>query len=151
MKHYNTRYSRNALEQFRTKTGDHLGDEVSGPVATIELMPDVKIQGATSSGTSTTVYSIPANQRFYLCGFTFSLGKGGTSAATSATLQATQDGRTVQLAVFRTVTTLSERREIFLTFPHPVRLDSGTNVTIEISSTTDLTLHASLYFYQEEL
>lgn len=156
MKHYNPSITEEALRIFNSKQGDFLSDEVSGPVATIEIIPRTKIlgQSATAASGSATIFTTASDKDTYITGVLFSFAKDATcdTATGSMAVQSTIDGNSGrQLAAFTVLATTAERETVYVTFP-ALKIDR--NVSVQFGSKTftvgNLYRTATIYGYTTE-
>jgi hypothetical protein len=107
-------------------------------VPVIELNPTLtKIDrickhATTSTSGNITVYTTPANQDFYLTGFTLSFIKDVTcdNATGNVTLFSTIDGGAVHLAAIATITLTAQNSSINVTLKNPIKIDRSTVIGV---------------------
>lgn len=97
MKHYNPTLAENALEQFRTKSGDNLNSDVSPQIVPIvELSPKLIVRSATAA---TTLLTTPATEDFYLVYMGIEISAPAATTANSIITVTGEDGVNFQCLV----------------------------------------------------
>ena len=122
------------------------------PVVPINKKFSNVIETATSAG---TIYSIPANRRFFLTAVavSFGAGAGGGVLTGNVTVSGTNGNGVVKvlLAAVNPITgpgfATCGNNSISLNFP--LELKSGTNITLAITAATEA--RATIYGYLEDL
>jgi len=96
---------------------------------------DQILRDATASNTtSATIYSTDPNKDFYLTFLTLSVVKDATSTSTESTITGVINGATRELAHIDGITLTVQNQTVTLSFPTPIRLDRGTNVSVTNST-----------------
>lgn len=134
VKHYNPSIVQNAQRILNTKA-DNLSDEVSGPVAVIPIKPICRIVrfAVRSTSGSGTVYATPTDKDFYLIGCSLSVQRDAACDAPSsdgARVGIVIDSVTQGLIPISCATLTAFSAEQNITFPFPIKIDRGTNITI---------------------
>lgn len=85
-----------------------------------------------NNATTGTVYTTPTNKDFYLCGVQMSLDKDNTATSTSFRTDITINGETIAGGAMSIVAIAltAEQRDTFIAYPRPIKIDRGTNITI---------------------
>lgn len=140
-KHYNPTIVERANQIFNTKTGDHVGAEVSPIIApTIELRKQIDIarEADANDATSATIFTTPAAKDFYLTSAVLSVAKGALNNASSANISITIQGFVQNiLRMALTAATAGQGLNMQISFPYPgIKCDRGTNVTVGASEAT---------------
>ena len=111
----------------------------SGIMPTIELNPKLVKNAFFKSNVSAnlngnaTIYSVPANQDFYLCSANLTMIKDVTADTVDAILNGTVGGAASSILVVPGITLTAQQQSVNITFPHPLKIDKGTNIIINAS------------------
>lgn len=87
-----------------------------------------------SNAVSTTIYTTPSDQDFYLTSATLCWTKDATATTTEISLKAYIDGSNPRILSVGTITLTAQTGEIGNNFPHPIKIDRGTAITIAAST-----------------
>jgi len=133
--HRNPSITERALRILNTKTGDHLSDEVNGPVVVIPIKPVTTVLGSATRAVTATgnIFTTQTGKDTYITGICFSVAKDAACDATTsdhAAISATINGSSVTLARIAGITLTAFAQSIFMSFPEPIKVDSGTTVTV---------------------
>jgi hypothetical protein len=110
----------------------------------------VRVNAATNSA-SATIYTTPTNQDFYLCGATLGVIKDVTSQSLSTRLNVTIDGVVQPIMHIPSISLTVQSEVMALSFPFPVKVDRGTNITVTNSNATaNITASSSITGYVDE-
>lgn len=138
MKHYNPSISEDAARIFNSKQGDFLSDEVTGPIANIQIKPRIRVLAVasnTSSG-SGTIYTTPADKDTYITGVIFSFVKNAAcdTALGVAAVQTTIDNLSGRHLASLAMDTLTAERDTVSVRFDDLKIDR--NVVVQFSSKT---------------
>lgn len=101
-----------------------------------KLMGNNKVlEGTLTNGTTVTFYTIPVGYNFYINSVSLSMSKDAANTATRINVQVSVGGQAVRLIPMALVASTAEVREWLQTF-RPIKLDSGTIITIESDNGT---------------
>lgn len=89
----------------------------------------VRFNVATNSTTS-TIYTTPSNQDFYLTGAVLSTIKDATATSTNSGLNVVINGQTLALLSISSLTLTAQNQTVSLSLSVPVKIDRGTNITV---------------------
>lgn len=145
-KHYNTSIAERAGRILNSKGIDQLGDEVTGPVAVIPIVPACLIVKSATS--ATTVYTVPTDKDFYLVAAHLSGAKVVGDAGASITLFGTVQGVAVNILAIAGITLTADAQTTALSFPIPIKMDRGTIISISGAGFT--TIRGGIVGYTEE-
>ena len=97
----------------------------------IPITPRADIVKSFTQGTSgsITIYATPTGKQFYLTSLQLWFQKDATNDCTAIGISATVQGASVNLMSQRCLTTTATAHGITLSFPVPVLIDEGTNIT----------------------
>ena len=90
--------------------------------------------GTANNATTTTVYTIPTTQDFYLTSATLSMIKDVTATSVESTLTATVEGVDTKLMSIVGITLTVQDDQMTLSFPIPIKIDRGTNIRVTNST-----------------
>jgi hypothetical protein len=125
------------IQQSNEHTPNVLGDRI---IPIIDITPrknriiNIVRRGTANNATSGTIYATPAanTQDFYLTSVVLSYIKDATSTATRMFVQATlEDGTTVSVLEMRGITLTAAADGISISFPFPIKILGGTNITVQ--------------------
>lgn len=156
-RHYNPSIAERALRILNSKQGDYLSDEVSGPVATIEIKPVcrlVKRVNATTSGTTNTIFTTAADKDTYITAVYLALLKESTcdAADSSCSINVTIDGVSTTILSLPIASLIGQEGNASVILETPIKADRNTTVTLTQSTYTTgrFFRHAIIYGYTEE-
>lgn len=121
------------LQQLTDVVPSQLADKV---VPVMEVNPklvrvcDVIKRATTTTTGATTVYTIPAGIDFYLNSIILSNSTNVVNDGVAATARGTIEGVVVNLAEIGYQTLTARSDTITLSFPRPVKIDSGTTIQV---------------------
>lgn len=92
---------------------------------------------------STTIYTTPTNQDFYLTGSSLSVNKNVTCDTDNVTITAVIGGAITTIMAYRGITLTAENNNIPLILPHSIKIDRGTNILCYVAVKTAGTLNVS--------
>jgi len=152
MKHYNPEIARNAARIFNAKGVDMLSDQVLGPVATIEVAPQLLVaQAFGTNTTSANVLVLPTGKRTYVYGLHLGVTKDATATSTDTSIRATINGVVTRLITIPGTTLVAQNQTASISFPYPILVDAGTTITINHSTAVaNVTGSAVVYYAQED-
>lgn len=123
------------------------------PVAEVNAIScNVLEQGFASNATSSTAYTTPTEQDFYLVGGTISVIKDASSESTYTGIELTPFGQNSK-EVFKiaTITLTAQTETMNFTLPYPLKLARGTTVKIVNSSgVANIRAGVTIYGYTSE-
>jgi len=137
-KHYNPSITERAARILNSKAGDYLSDNVQGPVAVIPLLPITRIvrgSGMTNATTS-SLYTTPAEEDFYLTNATLSVDKDVTSPCVATDLRVSVDGVAQTPLRISGITLRPSQQTVSVNFNPPIKIDRNTSISINASSAT---------------
>lgn len=91
---------------------------------------------ASNTQTSATVYTVPSDKDFYLVTATLAVIKDATATSTASALTVTIEGTASTILRIPGITLTAQSEAITASFPIPIKVDRGTNITI--SNTTNV-------------
>lgn len=91
---------------------------------------------AAAGSTSATIYTTPSDQDFYLCSAQLSTIKDVTSTSNQSKIVIVQNGRSVTVCAISSITLTVQSECISVSFPHPLKCDRGSTITVQNSSAT---------------
>lgn len=91
---------------------------------------------AAAGSTSSTLYTTPTNQDFYLCTAQLSLIKDVTATSNQSKIVIVQNGLSVTVCAISSITLTAQADSISVTFPHPLKCDRNTTITVQNSAAT---------------
>lgn len=116
-----------------------LGKEV---IPTIEVNPQmvknaqIVRSGRALNSTAVTIYTTPTDQDFYLTSAAISFIKDVTSTSTVTDLRVFINGSAQTLLRFDGITLTVQTGSVSMTFPHPIKIDRGSIITINNGTNT---------------
>jgi len=157
---YNSDLQKEAKEAFRIQQNIDVipskFDEKIIPVCEVnpKLLRRIKVvkNTATSNATTSTIYTTPVNQDFFISGLMLGVIKDGTSTSIVSTITTTIDGATTILAAIPSITLTAQSEMISISFPFPIKIDR--NVTITCTNSTNVAnvvSRAVIYGYVDEI
>lgn len=78
---------------------------------------------------NTIIYTVPTGKTFYLTSCSLSYTKTAASTATDSSIRITQDGVSRWVLAIRHTPATAETASLSNSFPHPLKVDGGTNIT----------------------
>lgn len=130
VKHYNTSISEDAARILNSKQGQFLGDDVTGPVAVIDISPYANVVRnilGTSTGTG-TLYTTPTDKDFYLTSVQISVQANAACDSTFAVIRCTIEGIIRNVIGIAKLTLTATSEAVSITFTTPVKIDRGTAI-----------------------
>jgi len=135
--HYNTGILKNLSDFWRLK-GDELPDQLDEVVVPVfDVMPPanlIRTVSANNTGAAQTIYTVPADQDFYLTSATLSLIKDATSTSTGTQIKVTIDGTARNILYIASITLTAQQAQMTQAYRFPIKVDRGTNITLEHSA-----------------
>lgn len=112
------------------------------PILTKEAF--IKVGYDSTSG-SITLYTTPTNQDVYVTAAYLSIIKNAACdvATGPCSLSVVINGATVQLLRLPLITLTAQEQSISISFPHPIKIDRGTSVSVAGSFTAGVYLRAA--------
>jgi hypothetical protein len=105
----------------------------------------------TSTSTSTTLFAAPTNQDTYVSAALICYFGDATATGTAVSMNCTINGASQRLMGLPGVTLNARTQQISLCFPHPVKVDRGTNITVSISAgTATFQIFGLINYYLDE-
>jgi len=107
--------------------------------ASIEVNPQIVKPGIIAGNgfvnqTSVTVYTTPIDQDFYLTSACIAFIKDASATSLSCYFTATINGATVAFLRCPGITLTAQSGQNSMVFPHPVKIDRGTNIGVNSST-----------------
>lgn len=129
-----TREIRNA---FKIQPGSV--ESIPKPIPVIEVGTKIvkdglSVHGVATNATSQTLITTPTNQDFYICSAMLSVIKDVTSTSVSSRIQYIKNGATMYLLYIPGITLTAQTEAISQTFPHAIKVDRGTAITVACTS-----------------
>lgn len=100
-------------------------------------------ESQNSASGSVTVFATPSDKDFYLNSCTLQNIKDATSDNVSVDLRATINGGIVFLLRIAGITTTAQVRDLTVSFPTPIKIDRGTNISIQQAFTVGVSVSSS--------
>ena len=153
-KHYNSSITERGLRILNSKQGDFLPDEVSGPVATIELKPVCRISrsAVATNAANVTIYTTPTDKDFYLTAAQLSVIKDATATSAGSYIQATIDGVAQILIIITGLTLTAQSDAVSQSWPFALKIDRGTPIIVTGTTTTaNVKSYGTIQGYTEEV
>jgi hypothetical protein len=155
MKHYNPSITERANRTFNLKGGDSIPDEITGPVAVIEIAPRTNIiyVGSATNATNGSLVTLPNDKDFYLTAAVLTVNKDVTSTSILTQLTVVPDGG-VSIALFSIagITLTAQSETITLSLSHPIKLARGSQIQVTNSSAVaNVHARANVAGYFEEV
>lgn len=99
---------------------------------------------------SSTIYTAPAKKRVYICGAQISASADATSDCTEFYIAVQQGGvAAVRILSLMKLTTTAFSDSLSVSFPFPIEIDEGTNITLNQSFTVGTnTCRCIAYIYE---
>ena len=89
---------------------------------------------AAVNATTSTIYTTPPDRDFYLCTVSMSTIKDATSTSVVSQVLAFVDGVNTVLLNIASITLTAQENCSSITFPLPIKIDKGTNITVTNST-----------------
>ena len=105
------------------------------PVPT-KVVDVVKVNSTT--GTSTTIYTTPTDEDFYLTGLELSISKLATNTATNSYIQIEVNGLVTKLCWIAQTASTARDAEVQRDFTYPIKVDRGSAIQIINSAGTNI-------------
>jgi len=86
--------------------------------------------GVATNSTSTTIYTTPTNQDFYLVSATLSTIKDATSTSTNSGLNVVINGANSALLSISSLTLTAQSETVSVSLSTPIKVDRGSNITV---------------------
>jgi len=135
--HYNTATLKNLSDFWRLK-GDALPSELIDDIQPVfDVTPPSTLcrsQTASNTGSAQTIYATPTDQDFYLTSASLSLIKDVTSTSTGTNIRVTIDGVARIILAIASITLTVQQAQMSQSFSNPIKVDRGTNITVEHSA-----------------
>lgn len=125
------------LQQLRDVIPSQLADKV---VPTMETNPKLlrrcNISKTTDAvnATSGTIYTTPSDKDFFLVSCCLGVIKDATSTSTGSNITVVIDGVSSPIARIPGITLTAQSKVVSCTFPAPIKIDRGTNITVTAST-----------------
>lgn len=137
--HYNTAILKNLSDFWRLK-GDALPSELDETIVPVfDVRPPATLcrsQTASNTGAAQTIYTTPTDQDFFLTSASLSLIKDATATSTGTNIRVTIEGVARIILAITSITLTAQQAQMQQSFPFPIKVDRGTNITIEHSAGT---------------
>lgn len=141
---YNSNLTKEIIDGAKLQVQDgNIPSEIGNTVVPVmEVNPklmrraNVALSITATNATSSTIYNIPSDKEFYLTSVYLSLVKDVTATSTISTINGTLDGTTTGVALIslKTTTLTAESQNAGLTFTFPLKLKSGSAITVTNST-----------------
>lgn len=155
---YNDQLQREIIDAVKLKQGfDSIPNVLSGTVVpVIEVNPKLTrnvecARGVCSNATSANILVTDAAKSTYIVAAAMSVIKDVTSTSTGSDIRVTIGGLTRSLLTIPGITLTVQQQSLSITFNHPLKVDSGSTITL-ISSTAvaNCTASANIIYYTDE-
>lgn len=98
------------------------------------------------NATAATIYTTPTDQDFYLTAANLAVMKDATSTSLFSSIQVLINGAQQRTLRLNTITLTADSRSQEISFPVPIKIDRGTNITIENNTgIANITTGATIY------
>jgi len=95
---------------------------------------DILKAGSVSNGTTSTVYTTPADQDFFIVAVSLSVTKDATSTSTSSGVTCIVGGAAVEITSIAGLTLTAQSSTISVALPTPIKVDRSSNITVTNST-----------------
>ena len=107
--------------------------------------------GAAVNAASANIYTVPTNQDFYLTSCSLSVVKDVTSTSTFSVIGLKINGLSSYPLRLQFLTLTATRADLSINFQFPIKVDRGTNITVENDTTTaNVSSRATIQGYLDE-
>lgn len=130
--------SKNAgIQISRENVPNQLAEKVVPTMETNpELLRKISIVRSTTgtNATSTTIYTTPTDQDFYLCAMAITMIKDVTATSNATAIVATINGAVISILKIPGITLTVQESNVQVSLPFPLKIDRGTAINITHST-----------------